>query len=76
MTLIHYFSNVYNYISWFVHIPLAFLVGDALLKTIIVAGGGLEAKNGGTIGVSAALEIEPSSVGSFKDFSVIYGKSE
>lgn len=56
--------------------PLAFLVGDTLLKTVVVARGGLEAKNGGAVGVSAALEIEPSSVRSLEDLSVICRKCQ
>jgi hypothetical protein len=36
--------------------------------------GRLVGNDGGAIGIRAALQIEPSAVGSFEDFAVIYQK--
>lgn len=56
-------------------LPLACWVGDTLFETIQVARSSLKRQYRGAIGISTALQVEPSPVGAFDDLAIIWTKS-
>jgi hypothetical protein len=56
----------------YANLPFALLVLDALLGAVLMAVDNLVVQDHGTIRVGAALQVEPSTIRTFEDLSVIY----